>query len=100
MSDRKPGSSDLPARRRPPSFKPRGTIGLLYIVVFFFLFSFLQVLPDLIDLLSEMPPGPAQEEAAKRAAEQQVNVLVSVALAIGATALGAWLRILPGLREG
>jgi hypothetical protein len=71
----------------------------LYVVAFFFVFSFLQVLPDLIGLLGAMPEGPAQEEAAKQVAEQNVNVYVSFALALGATVLGAWLRVLPGLRE-
>jgi hypothetical protein len=100
MSEQRPDTAGPNPRRRPPTFKPRGTVGLLYLTAFFFLFSFLQILPDLVGLLGEVAPGEAQEQAAEELARQKVNVLASLALALIATWLGAWLKILPGLREG
>ncbi|MAI24810.1 MAG: hypothetical protein CMN75_02145, partial [Spirochaeta sp.] len=46
-------------RSQGQSFRPRFTIGIFYIAGFFFLFAFLQIMPDLIQLL-ELPPGPDQ----------------------------------------
>ena len=93
-----------PTRRRAPSFRARGTIGLFYVAGFFFLFSLLQVLPEMIELLGDVPINPAEEraleQAAQDAAHQGVNVYVSIALALGATGLGAWFQVLPGVREG
>jgi hypothetical protein len=87
-----------PRRAGPPPFRPRFTISLVYLVGFFFVFSFLQILPDLIGLLSEMQPGPAQERAAAALARDGVRPLVSMLLSVAATGLGAYLRVLPGLR--
>jgi len=89
-----------PPRRSSPPFRPRFTIGLFYLVAFFFLFSFLQVLPALLEVLTSMPPGPAQERAAAEAAQQSVRPLASVALSLGATSLGSYYRLLPGMRVG
>ncbi len=89
-----------PPSPAPPPFRPRFTIGLFYLVVFFFLFSFLQVLPGLIEVLSSMPPGPEQEREAARVARQSVRPLASVALSLGATSLGSYFRVLPGMRVG
>ncbi len=86
-------------RRRPPAFTPRFTLALLYLAVFFVLFSFLQVLPDLIDILGEMPPGPAQEAAAAEAAQKRTHPPTSMALALLTVGLGAYFQVLPGLRE-
>ena len=66
-----PGRS---ARRSPPPFRPRFSIGIFYLVLFFFVFSFLQVLPELIALL-EMPPGAEQEQAALEAARESSSPL-------------------------
>ncbi len=84
-------------RRTPPPFRPRFTIGIFYLVVFFFLFAFLQVLPDLIALLGR-PPGPEQEEAARQAARSGTNPLLSALLALVATSLGSYYQILPGMK--
>jgi len=95
-------SEKHPTRRTgsAPSFRPRFTIGLFYLVTFFFLFSFLQILPDLIGLLSEMEPGPAQERAASQLAREGVSPLTSILLSVAVTSLGSYLQILPGMREG
>ena len=83
--------------RPPPPFRPRFSIGIFYLVAFFFLFSFLQVLPDLVALL-EMPPGPDQERAALEAARTTSRPLASILLALFATALGSYYRVLPGMK--
>lgn len=64
---------------------------------FFFLFAFLQILPDLVALLGR-PPGPEQEEAARQAARSGTSPLASALLALIATSLGSYYRILPGMR--
>ncbi len=87
-------------RRRTPAFRPRFTIGLLYLVGFFFLFSFLQVLPELVLLLSDMPAGPAQEQAASAIAREGTNPLLSALLSLVATLLGSHYEVLPGMRAG
>jgi hypothetical protein len=86
-----------PANRKPPPFRPRFTIGIFYLVAFFFLFSFLQILPDLIGLL-EMPPGPDQEAAAAEAARLHSSPLVASLLALLATSIGSYYRVLPGMK--
>ncbi len=79
-------------------FRPRFTIGILYLGVFFFFFAFLQIMPDLIQLL-ELPPGPDQEIAAKELARKKSNPLLSLILSVVATGAGAYYEILPGLSE-
>lgn len=83
------------AQRR---FRPRFTIGILYLAGFFFLFAFLQILPDLVQLL-ELPPGPEQEVAAKELARTKSSPLLSLILSVVATSAGAYYEILPGLSE-
>ena len=80
-------------------FRPRFTIGILYLAIFFFVFAFLQILPDLIGLL-ELPPGPEQEAAARELARQKSNPLLSLILSVATTGAGTYYRILPGLKEG
>jgi hypothetical protein len=95
MSDRQPSDRN----QSTPSFRPRFTLGIVYIVFFFFLFSILQVLPDLVAVFSEMQPGPAQERAAAQLAQEHVSPLTSLLLAVAATSLGSYLQVLPGMRE-
>jgi len=91
---------DLPPRRRTPAFRPRFTTGIIYLVVFFVLFEFLQVLPDLVDLLSSMEPGPAQEQAATEIMRDGSSPLLSLVLSLAMTSLGSYYQVLPGMREG
>jgi len=83
--------------RKPPPFRPRFTIGIFYLVVFFFLFSFLQILPDLIALLG-MPPGQDQQAAAAEAARRNSNPLAASLLALLATSILSYYRVLPGMK--
>lgn len=93
-----PEHPSLPPRRRPPPFRPRFTIGVLYLVGFFFLFSFLQVLPELIGLLRDMQPGPEQQAEAERVAREGSSPLIALLLSVAATSLGSYLKVLPGMR--
>jgi len=99
MPPSEPSSKRNPAGRRPPPFRPRFSIGILYLTLFFFLFSFLQVLPDLIALL-DMPAGPDQERAALEAARKASNPLAALLLSLFATSLGSYYRVLPGMKVG
>jgi hypothetical protein len=58
------------------------------------------VLPDLIGVMNEMPPGPAQQQAAARVARDGASPLISAALSLVATSLGSYFQVLPGMREG
>ncbi|MGH0035192.1 MAG: hypothetical protein ACQGVK_09210 [Myxococcota bacterium] len=83
-----------------PAFQPRFTLMLLYLAVFFFGFAFLLILPDLLDVLATGQPGPEQEEAARQAAQAALRgKLVPVfVMALAATGIGGYYRLLPGLR--
>lgn len=96
--NRIPPDSDQGNRNRRRRFRPRFTIGILYLAGFFFFFAFLQILPDLIQLL-ELPPGPDQEAAAKELARRKSNPLLSLILSVAATSAGAYYEFLPGLSE-
>ena len=45
-----------------------------------------------------MPPGPDQERAALEAARTTSRPLASILLALFATALGSYYRVLPGMK--
>lgn len=92
-----PPRSPTPRRSAPP-FRPRFTLGILYLATFFVLFSFLQVLPELVELLGSMQPGPAQEKAAARVMREGSSPLVSLVLSLAATSLGAYYQVLPGMK--
>lgn len=87
-------------RARVPGFQPRFTLMLLYLAVFFFAFSLLLVLPDLLKLLSTMPPGPEQQAAAREAARRAMagRALPIFLLSLAAAGVGGYYRILPGMR--
>ncbi len=100
MSEHESKPSPKLRRRQSPGFTPRFTIGMIYLVVFFLLFSFLQVLPDLLGVLNELPPGPAQERVAARVVQESYSPLVALLLSVATTSLGAYFEVLPGLRLG
>ena len=72
----------------------------MYVAGFFAFFIAIFVMPELLRLLREMPPGPEQQEMAKQIAKQaaQPRLLYAFGAALGTVALGARLQILPGLR--
>jgi hypothetical protein len=95
-------------RTGAPVFRPRFTLTLLYLAFFFFLFGILLALPELLEGARDLEPGPEEltpEELdrARETAREALRggrLLVALALAVIATGLGAFARVLPGLREG
>ena len=91
------------ARRRPPpvGFQPRFTLGLLYVVGFFFLFCLAFIGPALFEVFSTVPPGPEQERMAKEVAKETVQPRLWVALLLAAftVGVGSALGLLPGLKR-
>ena len=71
---------------------------MLYLLVFFVLFSTLFVLPGLLMVLWTEPVGPAQEQAAMESARSNARPLIAFLLAVAATVGGAHFKLLPGLR--
>ena len=90
-----------------PVFRPRFTLSLLYLVFFFFLFGLIIALPDLLAGARELGPGPDEltpEELDRareitRGALAGGRLLVALGLAVIATGLGSYARLLPGLRD-
>jgi hypothetical protein len=74
---------------------------VLYLVGFFVLYALLLILPDLLDVLAQVPPGPEQEAIAREVAREAAapRLLPAFALALVTAALGAYYRVLPGLRS-
>jgi len=89
----------LPSRARGASrFRPRFTLTLLYVFVFTVVYGLVFVAPALWEVWRTLPPGPAQQEAARQAAHDAVHLRLALFAAIATTALGAWARVLPGLK--
>jgi hypothetical protein len=100
--------------KAPPShppravFRPRFTLTLLYLAFFFFLFGILLALPDLLEGARALGPGPEELtpeelEMARDTAREALRggrLMVALGLAVIATGLGSYARVLPGLRAG
>jgi hypothetical protein len=88
-------------RKAGAAFQPRFTLSLLYLLGFFFLYCLLLVSPSLIDVLRNVPPGPAQQQIAEQVVREAVRprLWVAVVLAGATTVLGSHYQLLPGLRE-
>jgi hypothetical protein len=73
---------------------------MVYVAVLFLVFAMLLILPELSSVLDAVPPGPEQEALAKEVAHRAVRPRIPAAflLAVLTTALGAYFRVLPGLR--
>lgn len=88
---------------RPEPFRPKFTLLLLYLMVFFVLYGLLFAAPDLAPLLGEAGRSLPDEELQARAAEVTQSALrgkvpLALAAAVATTGLAAWRRALPGLR--
>jgi len=88
---------------RPPPFRPRFTLTLLYIAGFFLLYALLFVAPDLAPLLGaegQSLPAEQLQERARVVAQQAMRgkVLLALAASIATVGLAAWRRVLPGMR--
>lgn len=87
-------------------FRPRFTLSLLYLAFFFLVFGMIFALPDLLEGARNLGPGPAELtpeelERARDTAREALRggrLLVALGLAVIATGLGSYARVLPGLR--
>lgn len=81
-------------------FRPRIALSLCYLCVFFILFALLAIAPELLRVLQEVPPGPAQEQAAREIAHASAGprLPLAFAAALGCVAWGGRSGWLPGLR--
>lgn len=93
--------SPPPHRRRAPTFAPRFTLSLVYLVAFFFLYAFILILPALLGVLERVAPGPEQQAAAENAARTLIQPKLGLAfgMSLVTTAVGAFYGVLPGLRS-
>jgi hypothetical protein len=87
-------------RTHRPSFRPRALVGLLYFAALFLVFAMILILPELLPVLDALPPGPEQEALAEEVARNAARPRLPYAflLALLTIALGAYYRVLPGLR--
>lgn len=109
MTDSEPNPTppiDPYPRRRAEPFRPRFTLSLLYLVGFFVLFALLLAIPQLVQGLSELGPGPEQLTDAELARAEEIGrqalsggrLLAALAAAVIAVGLGSFRGVLPGLR--
>jgi len=82
-------------------FRPSFTLALVYVVAFFTLYAVLLILPELLRVLAEVPPGPEQQEIAEQVAREAARprIAYAMALALLSVGLGSYLKILPGLKQ-
>ncbi|MCH7709900.1 MAG: hypothetical protein IH884_15540 [Myxococcales bacterium] len=89
-----------PAQSRRPTFRPRFTLGIFYLLGVFFLYAMLLVMPEMIQALKTIPPGPEQQEAVTNMLQANMRPRLGIALvaAIATVLWGAVKGWLPGLR--
>jgi hypothetical protein len=91
---------------RPPQFQPRFMLALLYLAAFFLVYALLFVAPELWAGWRELAPSdrpitPEDVAPTKEAVKRAVGrgrLLIAFLGALATVALGARLRLLPGLR--
>lgn len=74
---------------------------MLYVVGFFFLYIVALVLPELIQVVAQVEPGPEQERIAEQIAREAARprLLVALVLSLVTVGAGAYYQLLPGLRR-
>lgn len=95
------GPSPLPSRRKAaPVFQPRFVLSLIYLAVFFLVYCFALMAPELWEVMNSMPPGPEQQKAAAAVARETVAPRLPIAIALSLATLGVlgYMQRLPGLR--
>jgi ABC-type phosphate transport system permease subunit len=95
-------SAQPPPRRRPrrATLRPRFTLSLFYLFLFFMLYGLLLVSLDLYEVWRTLPPGPEQQEAAREVAREAVQgrLWMPLLAALVTTGLGIYAGVLPGTR--
>jgi ABC-type Na+ efflux pump permease subunit len=87
-----------------PGFRPEFTLLLLYFFMLFLFFALLLALPDLLEGMRTLPPAASIEEerAAGAAIAQQAvkgKLFAAFLATVVALGLGAYTRVLPGIRK-
>lgn len=100
MPDPTPGTPRPAQRRRAAPFRPRFTIGILYLAGFALLFMLMMLMPDLLDVLAAGGDEPTMQRRAQEVARENARPQLALGLSLLATALGGYFQVLPGLREG
>lgn len=90
-----------PPRRRSQPFRPHGTLALMWFGFFFVVYCLALIAPALWPVLRDVAPGPEQQQLAEEVAREAIRgrLLLAFLAALATAALGAWLKILPGLRH-
>jgi hypothetical protein len=88
-----------PSRPRPAP-KPRIALGILYLLGFFAFYCAALVTPALWHLVTALPPGPEQQQAAIEVARDTIRpwLPIAFAAALATTAWGMHKHLLPGTR--
>jgi len=96
-----PPDHPLAGRRRAPAFRPSFTLSIVYLIAFFFLYAFLLTMPELLAVLRDMEPGPEQERVAEQIVQKAFGprFIYAVGLSLASVGLGAYLRVLPGMKR-
>ena len=96
-----PPDHPLYGRRRAPAFRPSFTLALVYLFAFFVVFSFLLIMPELLAVLRDVPPGPEQQQVAQETARRAFapRAVYALGLSLAAVGLGSYLQVLPGLKR-
>jgi len=89
-----------PSRPRPAP-RPWITLGILYLFGFFAFYCVALVTPALWHLVTALPTGPAQQEAAMEVARDTIRpwLPIAFAAALATTGWGMHKRLLPGTRS-
>jgi hypothetical protein len=84
-----------------PTFQPRFTLSVLYVFAVFFVYCLLLIAPELYEVWRSMPPGPEQQEAAQRAAQEAIasRLWLAFLAAVVTILLAARANLLPGMRR-
>jgi hypothetical protein len=91
---------------RPPAFRPRFTLVLLYVAGFFLFYALLFALPELLAGARALPPGPDELSPEEMAQAQEIarralgggKLLIALVAALATVGFGIWRNALPGVR--
>jgi hypothetical protein len=100
-------SPQVPLRPRRPAFRASFSLTLVYLFGLFILFALLLALPDLLQAVQQLPPGPEELseeelELAKQVARRALGggrLFLAVGCAVVTLGLAAYLQVLPGLKR-
>jgi hypothetical protein len=91
---------------RSQPFRPRFTLMLFYVALFFFVYALLFALPGLVAGARELGPGPGELSPEELAQAKEITqralgggkLFVALAASLATVGFAAWRRALPGMR--